>query len=125
VVIRVLMFPLRPITWLGSWFLKALGVVFGPALRRIDASPWLSERIDSLSSAMATQRGLPILIGTGLLIASFLAHGVVILLLVAYGSLSDSVYWLCIPFALLHIGLLTGFIGIMVATPLGQGYKDK
>jgi hypothetical protein len=32
---------------------------------------------------------------------------------------------LCIPFTLLHLGVLVGFTGTMLAIPLGQGYKDK
>lgn len=115
----------RLLIWIGRTVLRAMLLPFRPLISRLDSSPWLSKRIDTLSSAMATQRGLPIIIGTGLLIASFVAHGIVIVLLVSTEQFGGSLYWLCIPFTLLHLGILAGFTGTMLATPLGQGYKDK
>lgn len=74
---------------------------------------------------MATQRGLLLMIGTGVLVASLIAHFVIVVILVSSGNFDQSLYWLCVPFALLHFGILAGFTGAMLATPLGQGYKDK
>jgi len=57
--------------------------------------------------------------------ASLLVSALVIVLLVAEGHFNRALYWLCLPAALLHLGVLLGFTGIMLAVPLGQGYKDR
>jgi hypothetical protein len=97
----------------------------GPLSQRVDSSDRLSSIINSLSSSMATQRGLLLVVGTGILVLSLAASGVVLVALVSTDQFGRSLYWLCIPFALLHVGVLAGFTGLMLATPLGQGYKDK
>lgn len=97
----------------------------GPLRRRMDASPGFGQAINSLSSSVASQRGVPLLAGTVLIVLSLVASGLVIVLLVAAGGFDTSLAWLCIPAALLHLGILTGFIGIMLAVPLGQGYRDR
>ncbi|NLE50293.1 MAG: hypothetical protein GX613_02705 [Chloroflexi bacterium] len=102
-----------------------MNVIFRPVTHRIDSSRRLSQRIDRISSLMATQRGLLLLIGTATVALSLIAHAVVIVLLVTQADLSNALYWLCLPAALFHVGVLAGFTGIMLATPLGQGYKDK
>jgi len=73
---------------------------------------------------MATQRGLLLLLGTGLLILSLLVHALTVILLVSSESFDRNLYWLCIPSTLFHLGVLVGFTGVMLAVPLGQGYKD-
>lgn len=100
-------------------------MIFRPLTHRLDSSRRLSRRIDRISSLMATQRGLLLLIGTAIVLLSLVAHAVILVLLVTHYDLSSALYWLCLPAALFHVGVLTGFIGIMLATPLGQGYKDK
>lgn len=100
-------------------------MIFRPLTRGIDSSRRLSQRIDRISSLMASQRGLLLLIGTAIVALSLVVHGVVIVLLVTHYALSSGLYWLCLPAALFHVGVLAGFTGIMLATPLGQGYKDK
>ncbi len=102
-----------------------LMVVSGPLLRRVDASPRFGHVITALSSSIAPKRGVPLLAGTVLVVLSLLASGLVIVLLVESGRFDAGLYWLCIPAALLHLGVLTGFIGIMVAVPLGQGYRER
>lgn len=99
--------------------------MFRPLLNRLDSSPRLSRRIDRISSMMATQRGLLLIVGTVLVLLSLLAHGVVVFVLVVYYNLSVALYWLCLPATLFHLGVLSGFVGLMLATPLGQGYRDK
>lgn len=74
---------------------------------------------------MATQRGLLLMIGSGLLITSLITHFIVLVIMVSTDSFDSNLYWLCIPFTLLHVGVLIGFTGAMIATPLGQGYKDE
>jgi hypothetical protein len=124
-LLRVILLPVTILRLIGRFVGGLVGTLFEPAARRIDASERLSVLINSLSSAMATQRGLPILAGTALLVASLIAHAVVLVILVASDGFDRSLYLLCIPFTLLHVGVLVGFTGTMLAIPLGQGYKDK
>lgn len=124
-LVRILLLPVYLIRAAGRLLGRGLGALLAPAVQKFDSSERLSVLIDSLSSSMATQRGLFILIGTGLLGASLIAHGLVLVILVATDAFDRNVYWLCIPFTLLHLGVLTGFTGTMLAIPLGQGYKDK
>lgn len=105
--------------------LGVLGYPARPLLKRIDRSRRLSHLIDAISSSMATQRGLPILIGISLLVLSWIGHGIVLAALVASDSFESNLYWLCIPLSLFHVGVLFGFVGVLIAIPLGQGYKDK
>jgi hypothetical protein len=121
----VIVLPVTALRVVGRFVWGMLGALFEPAVRRMDASERLSNLINSLSSAMATQRGLPILVGTALLVASLIAHAVVLVILVASDGFDRSLYLLCIPFTLMHLGVLAGFTGTMLAIPLGQGYKDK
>jgi hypothetical protein len=100
-------------------------LILGPFTQRIDSSQALSNGINQLSSSMATQRGLLLMTGTGLLLLSLLVHGLIIILMVSASDFSHTLYLLCIPFSLLHAGVLIGFTGIMLATPLGQGYKNE
>jgi hypothetical protein len=74
---------------------------------------------------MATQRGLLLLLGTAIVLLSLVVSALVIALLVSDGHFDQTLYWLCLPAALLHLGVLLGFTGIMLAVPLGQGYKDR
>ena len=119
---------LLPVTLLGL-VTRALGRLAGrllrPFFRYVDSSGRLSNIINSLSSSMATQRGLLLVVGTGILLLSLVVSGVVMVLMVSTAEFDHSLYWLCVPLALLHVGVLAGFTGVMLATPLGQGYKDK
>jgi hypothetical protein len=93
-------------------------------LRRIDSSERLSNWLAQLSASSARLRGLPLLIGSGLLLLSFLGFALVILSLVASETASSSWLWLCVPIGLLHLALLIFFAGVMLAVPLGEGYRD-
>ena len=119
--LRIILLPLRLLRVMG----RGLGILFSPLSAHIDSSDRLSNIINSLSSSMASQRGLPLIAGTVILIISLIVHGIVIIGLVSTGSLDKNVYWLCIPFTLLHIGVLAGFTGAMLAIPLGQSYRDQ
>jgi hypothetical protein len=104
---------------------RLLSRLLRPLSGTIDSSGRLSNVINSLSSSMATQRGLLLVIGTGILLLSLVTSGVVLAIMVSTDKFDSSLYWLCIPLAMLHVGVLAGFTGVMLATPLGQGYKDK
>lgn len=124
-VFRLLLFPLTLLRWLGGRVTRLLGTLAAPLVHKLDTSPRLSALINSLSSSMATQRGLLLMIGTGVVVLSLIAHLLTVVILVSAAHLSHYLYWLCLPFALLHIGVLIGFTGIMLAVPLGQGYKSQ
>jgi len=93
-------------------------------LRRIDSSKRLSIWLAQLSASSARLRGLPLLIGTGFLLLSLLSFGLVIVSLVISENASSSWLWLCLPVAFLHFALLIFFAGVMLAVPLGEGYRD-
>jgi hypothetical protein len=124
-LLRVLLLPVGLIRLAGRLFGRVMGTLLAPVTQKFDSSENLSNLINSLSSSMATQRGLPILVGTGLLVLSWITHGVVLVALVSTDTFDRNLYWLCIPFTLMHLGVLAGFTGTMLAIPLGQGYKDK
>ncbi len=121
-IVRLVSFPL---VLIGQGAGRLGNLLFGPLVRRFDTSPRWSQTINCLSSSMATQRGLLLLIGTAIVMVSLLVSALVIVLLVAEGHFGQALYWLCLPAALLHLGILLGFTGIMLAVPLGQGYKDR
>ncbi len=125
VILRAVLLPLQLARSAMRLVGRGLSRLFAPVVRQLDASPGLSNMINSLSSSMATQRGLPLVIGTGLLLLSLVAHGLVLAILVSSDDFGRNLYWLCIPFTLMHVGVLAGFTGAMLATPLGQGYRDK
>jgi hypothetical protein len=124
-LLRVIFLPVSLMRMVGRLCGRVLGMLLAPATQRFDSSENLSNLINSLSSSMATQRGLPILVGTGLLVLSLISHGIVLVVLVSTDTFDRNLYWLCIPFTLMHLGVLAGFTGTMLAIPLGQGYKDK
>jgi hypothetical protein len=121
-LIKVVLWPVRLVIRL---VVAILGRIFSPFVGRLDSSDNLSNFINQISSSMATQRGLLLMTGTVLLVLSLVVHGLVVVILVASSSFDRVLYWLCIPFMLFHVGVLVGFTGIMLATPLGQGYKDN
>lgn len=104
---------------------RVLARFFNPVARVIDSSDRLSRVINSLSSSMATQRGLLLMIGIGIVLISLLVHGITIMLLAGTDQFDSGLYWLCVPATLLHVGILAGFVGILLAVPLGQGYKSQ
>lgn len=125
IALRVVLFPFSLVRAIGHLFIRVFGRLLRPLLRRVDRSPWLSRQISLLSSSMATQRGLLVLIGTFLVTISLALHAVIVVGLVASDAFGRALYWLCLPFALFHVGVLVGFIGIMLAVPLGQGYRSQ
>ncbi len=122
---KLILLPLYLVRSAVRLLWAGLVVAFGPILRRTDASPRFGGVITALSSSIAPQRGVPLLVGAVLVALSFLVSGLVIVLLVETGRFDSGFYWLCIPAVLLHLGVLAGFVGIMLAVPLGQGYRDR
>jgi hypothetical protein len=80
--------------------------------KRIDESPGLARFIERLSTTMAKQRGLPVVIGLVLVIIGF----VVRLVDVFVGSQILELVWVIT----LHVGIITALIGLLLVEPLGK-----
>lgn len=80
---------------------------------QLDRSQRLSALIAWLSTTLAAQRGLPVIAAIGLTLLSLVVHIVWIL----SGS---ALVGLC-GFGILHFAILIGFLGVLLADPLGRG----
>ncbi|MBC7810691.1 MAG: hypothetical protein H7175_06065 [Burkholderiales bacterium] len=80
--------------------------------KRIDQSLTLARLIERLSTLLAKQRGLPVVIGILLVIVSF-----IIQLIEAY---TESRLLELIGIITLNVGILTALIGLLMAEPLGK-----
>lgn len=80
--------------------------------KRIDRSPSLARLLERISSTLARQRGLPIVIGVLLIAISF----VVDLMNVAAPSQTLDTIWSITH----HLGLIIAFIGLLLIEPLGR-----
>jgi hypothetical protein len=80
--------------------------------KRIDESSWLANRIARFSEFMARRRGLPVVIGIGLVIISF------VLQLVDVYATSQTLH--LIGVITLNAGILIALIGLLLADPLGK-----
>jgi hypothetical protein len=80
--------------------------------KRIDRSPTLSRLLERLSSVMAKQRGLPVVVGIGLVILGFIFQVINFyapqLRLELVGIMAHSG------------GVLIALIGLLLADPLGK-----
>ncbi|MFN8529583.1 MAG: hypothetical protein U0670_13300 [Anaerolineae bacterium] len=77
----------------------------------IDRSPLLSRLLESLSSNLAKQRGLTIVLGVALVIISFVVH----LVYVSSPSQTLELVWSITH----HLGIIIALIGILLVEPLG------
>ena len=80
---------------------------------RLDRSPQLSRLITWLSKTLSARRGLPVIVAIGMTLVSLVVH----ILWIVTGS---ALVGLC-GFGLLHLAILIGFIGVLMAEPLGRG----
>lgn len=81
-------------------------------LRRIDSSKFLSRLFDQLSSLLARQRGLPVVLGIGLIVIALLFQ-------------VANFFWPAPLFELTAIllngvGVIAALVGLLLATPLGR-----
>ncbi|MDZ4768078.1 MAG: hypothetical protein SGJ24_03030 [Chloroflexota bacterium] len=81
-------------------------------LKRFDRSPAIARLLETLSSSLARQRGLPVVIGVILIAISFIIQ----LIDLAVGSPVLALLWSITH----HVGLITAFIGILMIEPLGR-----
>jgi hypothetical protein len=81
-------------------------------MRRLDESPFLNRLLQNVSTRMAKQRGLPVIIGIAMILISML----VALLNVALDiRVLDAVY------VVLHDGgIVIALIGLLMVEPLGK-----
>jgi hypothetical protein len=80
--------------------------------KSIDRSPGLAKLIANLSSLMAKQRGLPVVIGIALVIVSLVVQ---LLNVVVHSPVLEA-----IGIIVQHVGILAGLIGLLLAEPLGR-----
>lgn len=93
--------------------------------KKLDRSKYIAEFLPRLSSALAVRIGVPMLIGTVMIVVSAVCFVVVLPALVLTDSLPGAVLWLCLPLGILHLGLFLGFLAFMLATPLGAEYPGE
>jgi len=80
--------------------------------KQIDRSQWLARLIEYMSTLLAKQRGLPVVVGIALVIVSFVVQ---IIDVYAQSQLLD-----LIGVISLHVGVLVALIGLLLAEPLGK-----
>jgi hypothetical protein len=80
--------------------------------KRIDRSSWLAKLIASLSEFMSKRRGLPVVIGIGLVIISFVIQ--------IFDVYSDSQLLHLLGVVIQNIGILIALIGLLLSEPLGK-----
>ncbi len=78
-----------------------------------DRSLALKNLIKWLSTTLASKRGVPVMVAIGLTILSLVVHIV--------AAISGNLIVGICGFTLLHIAILIGFVGVLLAEPLGRG----
>jgi len=80
--------------------------------KRLDRSPRLARLIEALGNFLARQRGLPVVVGIVLVAVSFVVQFVSVLL--------DSVILDLIGVSVLHLGIVSALVGLLLAEALGD-----
>lgn len=80
--------------------------------KRIDQSPALARFLELLSSTMAKQRGLPVVIGILLVIVSFVLQSIEVFAPSQWLELAGVIF--------LHVGVITTLVGLLVSEALGK-----
>lgn len=81
-------------------------------MRRLDESPFLNRLLQTVSTRMAKQRGLPVIIGIAMILISML---VALLNVALEAKILDAVY------VILHDGgIIVALIGLLMVEPLGK-----
>ena len=81
---------------------------------RIDRSTRLSDLIKRLSTGLSRRRGLPLMVAVGLAVLSLILH-------IMAALIPNSPILALSATVVLHIAIITGFVGILFAEPLGKG----
>lgn len=80
--------------------------------KQIDQSPRLAKLIEVLGNFMSQQRGLPVVVGIVLVIVSFAIQFI--------NAFLDSVILELIGVTVLHFGIISALIGLLLAEALGD-----
>ena len=80
--------------------------------KRLDQSPWLAQLIESLGNFLARQRGLPVVLGIVLVVVSLVVHLV--------NVFADSVVLEVIGIVVIHLGIISALVGLLLAEALGS-----
>jgi hypothetical protein len=80
--------------------------------KSIDRNERLLRLVKRLSTALARHRGLPVVIGIALVIVSFILQTI--------NVFSSSQVLSLLGVIILHVGVLTALIGLLLAEPLGK-----
>jgi hypothetical protein len=81
-------------------------------MRRLDESPFLNRLLQTVSTRMAKQRGLPVIVGIAMILISML---VALLNVPLESKVLDAVY------VVLHDGgIIVALIGLLMVEPLGK-----
>ncbi len=86
-------------------------------LNSLDRARWLAVVLNWFRVNIPPRRGILILIAVGLLVASLIVH-------IAYLASNLNVWLGLCGFLLLHVGLITGFLGVLLSEALGKGYRE-
>lgn len=81
-------------------------------LKRLDESRFLSRRIQKLSNWLAQKRGIPVVMGIVLIVAS--------LILQSLSVFAESDVLQLVGIVAHHVGVLIALAGLLLANPLGQ-----
>lgn len=79
----------------------------------VDRSTSIKNLIKWLSTSLASRRGLPVMAAIVLTVVSLIVH------LIA--AISGNLLVTICGFVLLHIAILVGLLGVLLAEPLGRG----
>ena len=79
----------------------------------LDRSVSIKNLIKWLSTSLASRRGLPVLAAIVLTVVSLIVHII--------AAVSGNVLVSVCGFVVLHIAILVGFLGVLLAEPLGRG----
>jgi len=80
--------------------------------KSVDRNERLLRVVKWLSTSLAKHRGLPVVVGIGLVIAAFIVQ--------AINVYSDSQFLELLGVILQNVGVLTALIGLLLAEPLGK-----
>ncbi len=81
-------------------------------LRRIDSSKFLSRLFDGLSNLLARQRGLPVVLGIGLIVIALIFQMI--------NFIWPAPLFEFVAILLNGIGVIAALVGLLLATPLGR-----
>ncbi len=84
-----------------------------PLINWLDRLPQIKALIKWLSATLAAQRGLPLIIAIVLIVVSFILY-------LTAAVTGNSLLSVC-SVSVLYLALLIGFVGMLLAAPLGRG----